>query len=181
MRPMLPLTVLLPLLACAPALRANGDGWIDVAVPPGWRVARNVAAFGGATVALVAPDGQANVTLQLVRDTPRARELPLDLLAETRAFYMGRTLGYQSSVVRLDEIEVGGRPAWAATGTVRWHQAAGDYSLVALRTDRHVAFVTLVAPPGGLNAALPGWTIVLDTLRFPRSPGEPPPPFDGSD
>lgn len=175
---MLSVPLLLSLYACAPALRVGGDGPIDVTVPPGWRVARNVAAFGGATVALVAPDGQANVTLQLVRDTPRARAMPLDLLAETRAFYMGRTVGYESSVVRLDEIEVAGRSAWAATGTVRWHQASGDYSLVALRTDRHVAFVTLVAPTGGLNASLPAWTVVLDTLRFPGARGEPPPPFD---
>lgn len=157
-------------LACAPALRADGSGVVDLALPPGWSVVRNAAHMGGATVALVDAERQANVTVQLVRDTPSARAMPLDLLAETRALYMGRALGYRSSVQRLDAIELDGREAWAATGQVRWHHASGDFTLVAARAGRHVAFVTLIAPPGELDRSLTAWAIVLDTLRFPAAP-----------
>jgi hypothetical protein len=156
--------------ACAPALRADGGGVVEMAVPPGWTVARNAALLGGATVALVDADRRASVTIQLVRDTTEARGLPLDLLVETRALYMGRALGYESTVGRLDAIELDGREAWAATGHVRWHQAAGDFSLVGARAGRHVAFVTLVAPAGELDRSVSAWAIVLDTLRFPRTP-----------
>ncbi len=160
----------LALTGCAAAWRADGGGTVDLEPPPGWAIIRNVRAFGADTVALASADRATSITVSTVRDSPAWREVPLDMIATTRALHMGASLGWRASVGRVDEVEVAGRPAAAATGNLRWHQASADFSLVAARIPKRVVFVTLVAPPGELDGALAPWSIVLDSLVFPRSP-----------
>lgn len=159
------------LAACGAAWRPDAARpAFDLEVPEGWVVTRNHRVLWNREFTLVAPDGRASITLQLVRETAATRPAPLDLLAEARALGMARVFGVENTVSRLDAIVVDDREAWAATGHARWHAAAGAFSLVALRVGPNVVFVTLVTPEGELDGALVPWSRVLDSLVFPAWP-----------
>ncbi|MFN7147823.1 MAG: hypothetical protein ACK4YP_28895, partial [Myxococcota bacterium] len=160
--------MLLFLLGCVAAWRPDATGRFDLAVPPGWEVTKNRRWFGNDFFVLTDDAARASITIELVRDDASSRRLPLDLLAETRALSMGRSLGIESTRSRLHQIELDGHEAWAVTGTRRWKFAVADYSAVIARAGRHVAQVTLQAPHGQLDRALVGWSIVLETLTFPQ-------------
>jgi hypothetical protein len=162
---------LVSLAACSAAWRPDAARpAFDLDVPEGWVVTRNHRLLWNREFALVAPDGRASITLQLVRETAATRAVPLDLLVEVRAIGRARGFGVENTVSRIDAIVLDDREAWVATGHSRWHAAAGAYSLVALRAGPNVAFVTLIAPDGELDAALGPWSGVLDSLVFPAWP-----------
>ena len=164
--------------ACGAAWRPDSPRpAFDLDVPEGWVITRNHRFLWNREFALVAPDARASITLQVVRERAATREVPLDLLVETRAVQRDRVFGVETSVARVDSIVLDQREAWVATGQTRWHAAAGAYSLVALRAGPNVAFLTLLAPEGELDSALAAWSSVLDTLVFPAWPPVPDPPL----
>lgn len=170
------------LLACAAAWHPGAPRRFDLEIPPGWRVRRNQTWFGNDQLILDEPTLRASIAIELVRSDRRADQLPLDLLAESRALSMGRALGVESGRTHLDQIELDGREAWAVTGRRRWQFVEADFSTVVARAGGHVVTVTLTAPVGELDHALTGWALVLDTLRFPRAPIAPDAPqFDPDD
>lgn len=161
----------LPLLiACAAAWRPDAPRRFDLAPPPGWEVRRNARVLGNEFLTLVAPEGDAAIHVELVRLDARSRRLPADMLAETRALDQGRALGFENALWRLDRIGLDGHEAWAATGRRRFHQSSNDYTLVVARTRSHVVMLSLTAPVGGLAAATPAWSGVLESFRLPRDP-----------
>ncbi len=160
------------LLACA-AWRPDAPGRFDLVVPQGWEITHNRSIFGTDALTLVEPTARATITLQLVHADAASRVIPLDLLAETRSMAMGRTRGVENSRGPMSHIALDGHEAWAVTGRRRWQFADADYSAVYTRVGTRIAMITLQAPSGRLDDALRGWSVVLDTLRFPRDPVPP--------
>jgi hypothetical protein len=165
-----PMVGILLALGCARAWHPAASDRFDLDVPPGWTVTRNRRWFGNDFFTIRAPDGGATISVECVRRDRQSDDLPLDLLAETRALYMGRVFDVENRRWRLDQIDVDGHEAWAVTGRRTWHDASADFSMITLRLSRHVAFVTLQTPPGGLDRQASAWTRVVDSLRFPRDP-----------
>jgi hypothetical protein len=157
------------LLGCGVAWRPQSPTVFDLRPPEGWTVTRNTRLGPNRSLVLVAPDGQASIAVNWVRDGALGA-VPLDLVVEARALAMLRPWGVENTIARLDRIEVAGREAWAATGTSSWHAARGEFSLVGLRVRDHVTFLLLQAPAGGLETAVPAWSQVLSTLVFPHDP-----------
>ncbi len=162
--------MLLLLLGCAAAWRPDAPGRFDLDVPGGWRITRNHRWFGNDVLELADPAARATITVELVHADARSRQLPLDLLAETRALSMGRSMGIENGRSHLHQIDLDGHEAWAVTGRRRWQFVEADYSTIITRAGRHVAQITLQAPAGQLDRALPAWSTVLETFRFPQDP-----------
>lgn len=160
----------LPLLlaGCVAAWRPDAPRRFDVALPDGWEVTRNVRVLDNDLLAARAPDGSAVVSVELIRSDRRSRELPLDLIAETRALQRGRVLGFENTRWRTDQIVIDGREAWAVTGRRAWRFVESDTTLVVTRTRTHVVLLTLDTPPGGLGEATPAWAGVLESFRLLR-------------
>ena len=156
------------LLACGAAWRPDAPGRFDLAVPTGWEIRRNARWLGNEVFSLANPAARATITLELVHADARSQEFPLDLLAEARALSMGRSLGIQSGRSHLHQIDLDGHEAWAVTGRRRWQFVEADYTTIVTRVGKHVAQLTLQAPVGMLDAQLPAWSVVLDSLRFPN-------------
>jgi len=165
------------LLGCIAAWRPDAPGRFDLDVPAGWVVTRNRTWIGNDVLELSNAEMRATITLELISADAASRRLPLDLLAETRALSMGRALGIESGRSHLHQIDLDGHEAWAVTGRRRWQFVEADYSTVIARAGRHVAQLTLQAPAGELDRALPAWMVVLDTLRFPLDPVRPDAPL----
>ena len=157
------------LLGCGAAWRPQSPTVFDLRPPDGWAIRRNTRLGTNRSLLLVAPDGEASIAVNWVRDSASGT-VPLDLVVEARALGMLRPWGVENTVQRLDRIEVAGREAWAATGTSAWHAARGEFSLVGLRVRDHVAFLLLQAPAGRLETVVPAWSQVLSTLVFPADP-----------
>lgn len=164
----MPPASLFALLACAAAWHPGAPKRFDVVVPDGWSITRNRTWLGNDTLALAQPDVRATITIELVHADARSRVVPLDLLAEARALSTGRALGVESDRTHMHQLALDGHEAWAVTGRRRWHFAAADYTAVYTRVGGHVAVISLVAPAGKLDTAAGAWTVVLETLRFPR-------------
>jgi hypothetical protein len=154
--------------ACVPAWHPDHPHRFDVTVPPGWTVTRNARWFGNDFFTLANAQARAEITLDVVRGDRTTAALPLDLLAETRALSVGRKLGITSGETHLDQIVLDGHEAWAVTGRRRWQFVTADFSAVVARVGHHVVMLTLQAPVGHLDDAAAGWSVVLDTLRFPH-------------
>lgn len=159
--------VLALLFGCAAAWRPDAPGRFDLVVPPGWEVATNRRTFGTHVLGLKSDAARATITVALLPDDTPARALPLELVAESRALTSGRALGIESGRSHLHQIDLDGHEAWAVTGRRRWQFVEADYTSVYARVGRHLAEITLQAPVGELDRALPAWAIVLDSLRFP--------------
>ncbi|MDP2308130.1 MAG: hypothetical protein Q8P18_19070 [Pseudomonadota bacterium] len=161
------------LLGCVAAWRPDAPGRFDLVVPDGWTITQNRRWLGNDVFVLVEPAARATITIQLLRVDAASADVPLDLLAETRALSMGRTLGVVNSRSEMHHIALDDHEAWAVTGRRKWQFVEGDYTAVFARVGPHVAAITLQAPAGQLDTVLLGWSIVLQTLRFPRDPISP--------
>lgn len=157
------------LVGCGAAWRPQSPTVFDLRPPDGWTVTRNTRLGSNRALVLVAPDGQASIAVNWVRDGASGR-VPLDLVVEARALSMLRPWGVENTVQRMDRIEVAEREAWAATGTSTWHAARGAFSLVGVPVGGHVAFLLLQAPDGRMDGAVTAWSQVLSTLTFPDDP-----------
>jgi hypothetical protein len=175
---------------CGPAWRPDAGGQPFEVVPPaGWAIARNARAFGNRELVLRSPDGKASLSVLWVREDATSREVPLDLVAETRALGLGRAAGFATTLHDTRWIALDGRPAVAVTGATRWargdgpggvHDARqeGEVSLVAAREDGHVLFLVMAAPGGALDGYLPEIATLLEGLRFPTREAPAPPSLD---
>jgi hypothetical protein len=163
-------TLPLLLLGCAAAWRPDAPGRFDLAVPAGWEVTRNTRFLGTHVLAMANDGARATITVALVPGAAGARDVPLDLVAESRALTSGRALGIQSGRTRLHQIALDGHEAWAVTGRRRWQFVEADYTAIYARVGPHLAEITLQTPAGQLDRSLTAWATVLDSLRFPRDP-----------
>lgn len=161
------------LLGCAAAWRPGAPGRFDLVVPEGWTITQNRRWLGNDVLVLVEPAARATITIHLVRVDAPSADVPLDLLAETRALSMGRSLGVVNSRSQMHHIAIDDHEAWAVTGRRRWQFAEADYTAVFAHVGGHVAAITLHSPTGQLDSVLRGWATVLESLRFPRDPVSP--------
>ncbi len=167
------MVALIALIGCAAAWRPDAPGRFDLRVPDGWTITQNRRWLGTDVFTMSDPAARATISLQLVHADAGSAGLPLDLLAEARALSMGRELGVENSREEMHQIALDGHEAWAVTGRRRWKFVTADYTAVFARVGARVAALTFQAPSGELDASLLGWSVVLDTLRFPRDPVPP--------
>jgi hypothetical protein len=168
------------LVACArPGWEPGAPGPFDVVVPQGWAVVRNTRALGNRELVLRSRDGRATFALAWVRLDARARALPLDLLAETRALEQGRSVGFVNVIDDLRWIVLDERPAVAVTGRSTWRPVSepvasaaqeGTFSLVVVRSDERLALLLLSAPSGELDAYTGDLAVLLDGFRLLQTP-----------
>ncbi|MCB9762731.1 MAG: hypothetical protein H6739_23220 [Alphaproteobacteria bacterium] len=173
---------LLSLVGCLRAARPVPDsqplryaGRFEVAVPDGWEVTRNWRFAGNRRLVLRAPQNDAAITVEMVREDWRSRDLPLSVVADVAMAEAGRSLGIAAEPLGQHQLLLAGREAWATT--LRRHQgpASALATAVTLRADHHLVVLTLhstaAAPP------VPAWDLVLSSFALPRDPPPDTPPF----
>lgn len=152
-------------------------GRFEVTVPQDWTVERNVKGPLGQHLALHAPTGESSITIDLVREDRRSRELPLSLVVDTYAVELGRGRGIASEHLAQDELVVADRRAFATTV----QRQIGPYqrlaSTVGLRGDDHLAVLTLHTVPEAPSTVTQAWDVVLESFALPLDPPPDEPPF----
>ena len=152
---------------------ARVTGRIEVAVPTGWELARNVRGPLGHHVALHGPD-DSSITIDLLHEDRPTRDLPLSIVVDTYAVELGRGRGVQSEHQSQHRIEVADREAWATTVERRVGPHTRTASTVGVRGDDVVVFLTLHADS---ELSLLAWEQVLSSFQLPHDVEPPPPPF----
>ncbi|MED5374714.1 MAG: hypothetical protein VX899_27090 [Myxococcota bacterium] len=149
-------------------------GQVAFELPQDWEVVVNNRAFGNHHVLLRSPPAQqAVVTIDLVREGRRTRELDLRIVAETYALDRGRSLDIEAKLLAHHQLEVADREAWAVTVQRRHGPNEQLASTVALRGSEHLALLTLSTPlEAGVAAAVP-WGQILDSFALPGDPVDP--------
>lgn len=160
---------------CAHAWVPGRAGTFDLDVPQGWSVTRNYRWFGNAFLTIEQND--AAIGVQVIRETPATRRVPLDLVAEARVLTWGRTFGVENQAHRAHHIVLDGHEAWAVSGLRRWKFADMQFSTVVTRAGRHAVLLTVTAPPSRFAQVTPSFGAVLDSFRLPLHPIDPAAPL----
>ncbi|HJN77585.1 MAG TPA: hypothetical protein QGF58_26940 [Myxococcota bacterium] len=148
-------------------------GRLEVAVPAGWELVRNVRGPLGQHLALHGPDGS-SITIDLLREDARSRELPLSVVVDTYAVELGRGRGIESDHHAQHQLEVAERSAWATTVERRVGPHTRTASTVGLRGEKVVVFLTLHANSEDSSLA---WEQVLTSFDLPLDAPPETPPF----
>ena len=171
---------MLPLLGCLSAVRQVPDsrpetwtGRLEFVLPEAWEMERNVRGPLGQHVALHGPEGS-SITIDLLREDRRSRQLPLSVVVDTYAVELGRGRGIQNTHQHQDHLVLADREAWATTVTRHVGPHARVATVVGVRGEGVVVFLSLHADS---DEALKAWSTVLSTFDLPLD--EPPdtPPF----
>lgn len=175
------MTASLLLLGCLAAVHPTLDGRVSGRVvlepPPGWELGANHRAFGSDHVVLMAPDDVTSVTVDLVREGGRTRDLPLYIVAETYALDHGRPLDIHAELLDVQEIVVADRRGIAVT-TARHHGPQTMLaSTVVARTETHMLLVTLHTLPEADPRIIQDWGALLESVELPYDPPGEEPPF----
>jgi len=148
-------------------------GRVELAVPAGWEVVRNVKGPLGQHVTLHGPHGDA-ITVDLLREDRRSRRLPLSVLVDTYAVEQGRSRGIQSQHIAQHHLSVDDREAFATTVERNIGPHTRTASTVGLRGDDVVVFLTLHADSAHAAKA---WDTVLGSFDLPQDSEPTDPPF----
>ncbi|MCB9795522.1 MAG: hypothetical protein H6741_22680 [Alphaproteobacteria bacterium] len=169
---------------CARALRPvpgsdppRYEGRVAFELPSGWDLSRRRRFFGNQAFTLKAPEPSSAVTVRVMREGRVSRALPLPVVAEALSVDAGRSLGVESALVGLQQVELDGREAWAATVRRRHGPVERVESSVYLRAGRDLVVVSLHTVSDAPAAVLTAWSSLLGSLSLPMDPRPDTPPF----
>ncbi|MCB9744555.1 MAG: hypothetical protein H6740_18310 [Alphaproteobacteria bacterium] len=177
------LTALLS-VSCAQALRPvpgseplRYEGELAFELPEGWALTRQRRLLSQQAVTLTTPHSGSAVTVKRVREGEVSRGLPLSIVAEVLSVDAGRSLGVDSTLVGLQQLDVDGREAWVATVRRRHGPVERIESSVYVRGERHLVIVSLHTNGDAPVEVLRDWDGLLGSLDLVTEPPPPSAPF----
>jgi len=138
--------------------------------PSDWGVVTNRRVLRNRLVVFESKEGCCFVRIEAILEGRRARELPLDVLADADTLSRGRSLGLNMELQGSQDILVAGRRAWATTYRFTHGPHARQGSNVYLRAGPYLVVVTLQGVDGLSPKMVVQWGEFLETLAFPDWP-----------
>lgn len=169
------------LVGCGPAVHMDQQRSVDpmgFEQPLGWDLVKNRRYFKNRLVVYESQDDCCFLRVEVVPEGRDAREMPLDVVADTLTLSRGRDLGLQVELLDSQEIAVADRRAVATTYRVVHGPHARLGTSVHLRASEYLVVLTLQGLDPLSTGVLEQWGRFLDSVTLEAWPAPEEPLFE---
>ena len=169
------------LSGCGPAVHFDQQRAVEpmgFEAPLGWELVKNRRYVKNRLVVFEAQDDCCFLRVEVVPEGHAARQMPLDVVADTLTLSRGRDLGLQVELLESQEIDVADRRAVATTYRLVHGPHSRLGTSVHLRASEYLVVLTLQGLDPLSTGVLEQWGRFLDSVRLDAWPAPEEPLFE---
>ena len=167
--------------SCGPAVHFEQQSAVsplEFEQPVGWKLVKNRRYLKNRLVVFEAQDNCCFLRLEVVPEGGDARQMPLDVVADTLTLSRGRELGLHIELLESQEIAVDDRRAVATTYRMSHGPHSRMGTSVHMRASEYLVILTLQGLDPLSTGVLDQWGRFLDSVRLDDWPAPQEPLFE---